>query len=101
MASHRANAPIVKAAAGVSGTFAHVVSVARSVLPAAGVYWAEWADLAGNGLSGFKQRFPDINQTPGTNCSAAVSVAPRRRLPFPPASPRFSPHFAVSPLYPL
>lgn len=83
VASHRANAAIVKAAAGVSGTFAHVVSAARSVLPAAGVYGVALADLAGNGLSGFKQRFPDINQTPGTQLlSSGVG--------------RTSPPFAVS-----
>ncbi|ATG88531.1 HupE/UreJ family protein [Methylomonas koyamae] len=83
VASHRANAAIVKAAAGVSGTFAHVVSAARSVLPAAAGYGAALADLAGNGLSGFKQRFPDINQTPGTQLlSSGVG--------------RTSPPFAVS-----
>ncbi|OAI15511.1 hypothetical protein A1507_13865 [Methylomonas koyamae] len=83
VASHRANAAIVKAAAGISGAFAHVESVARSVLPAAAVYGAALADLTGNGLNGFKQRFPDINQTPGTQLlSSGVG--------------RTSPPFAVS-----
>lgn len=67
LVSNSANGAIVKPVAEFSGRFAHGESVAPGALPAAApsLYGAA-ADLAGNGLRGFKRRFPDINQTPGT-----------------------------------
>ncbi|TPQ29450.1 HupE/UreJ family protein [Methylomonas koyamae] len=63
-ANSSAKAALAKPPAGFAGAGAE--SVAACVLPVLDCFAVALADMARNCLSGFKQRFPDINQTPGT-----------------------------------